>query len=140
MFGGAAVLLVLILRGTFAGGSGAPGFRVVDDGFWLPPGRYSPGTQLSYRCRTGSRMHTGNFTVQRGPRGQFIYTGDRPDDIEVLKVMPAEDTTDSEDSWDDATPSTSSGGDYSKSNAKDSDDDDESEPSSSSGGDFPSAY
>jgi hypothetical protein len=143
--GVAAFLLVLILRGTFGRATSGPqGFRVVDDGFWLPPGRYTPGTQLSYRCRTGSRMRTGNFMVQRGPRGQFIYTGDRPEDIEILNVMPAEEPDDT-DNWDQApSASQGSGGDFGdKAEAAPSSKDDfppASESDSGSGGDFPSAY
>jgi len=133
---GAIVMLVLILRGQRSGGGSVPGpvgYRVVDDGFWLPAARFSPGTSVRYRCRVGPHLRTGSFTVQHGPRGQFVYTGDRPEDIEILEVLPTEVPPDT-DTWDEPSPSGPSGGS--------GDFGDKSEPSSGSGGagDFPSAY
>jgi hypothetical protein len=147
--GGTILVVLLILRNALRiGGGGQPGptsYRVVDDGFWLTS-PCSPGTRIRYRCRVGSRMRTGNFIVGRGSRGQFIYTGGKPEDIEVLDVMPAEDAPDT-DTWDDASPAGSSagaGGDFGDqpepSTGAGGDFDDQAEPSTGSGGDFPSAY
>jgi len=60
-----------------------------------------------------------------------VYTGDRPEDIEILEVMPTE-VPSATDTWDEPRPSDSSGGagDFGA----------RSGPSSGSGGDFPSAY
>ena len=152
----AVVFIVVLLRlGQRIGAGGGPAFRIADDGFWLPPMRYVPGTTIRYRCRVGPHLRTGHFTVGRGPRGQFIYTGERPDEVEILGVMPSEQPA--VDTWDDddSTPVTPSGGsgdfDDKPASSTDGDFDDKSESSSaggdfgdksesSSGGDFPSAY
>src|SRR5262249_3370884 len=111
LVGAAVVLIVVVVRWAqrFGSGGSVP-FHIVDDGFWLPSTRYSPGTTIRYRCRVGPHLHTSRFTVGRGPRGQFIYTGQRPEDIEILDVMPSE--TSDVDTWDDddSSPAASSGG------------------------------
>ena len=89
-------------------------------------------------------MRTSHFIVGRGPRGQFVYTGSRPDAIEILEVMPAEDMSDDRDRWDDSSQPSSSGagGDFDdKSESTSSSGGGESfDDKSGSGGDFPSAY
>src|SRR5262249_12584153 len=89
--GAAVVFVVVLLRlaQRVGAGGGPAAFRSVDDGFWLPPARYVPGTTIRYRCRVGPHLRTSHFTVGRGPRGQFIYTGERPEEIEILGVMPS---------------------------------------------------
>jgi hypothetical protein len=153
----AVVFIVVLLRlGQRIGAGGGPAFRIADDGFWLPPTRYVPGTTIRYRCRVGPHLRTSHFTVGRGPRGQFIYTGERPEDIEILGVMPSAQPA--VDTWDDddSTPATSSGGsgDFDDKPASSAGGDFDDKPASSSaggdfddksdsgsaGGDFPSAY
>jgi hypothetical protein len=63
---------------------------VVNDGFWLDTARLAANTVIHYRYRSAGQTRTGSVSIQPGPQGQFIYTGDRPGEIEVLDVMPQE--------------------------------------------------
>jgi hypothetical protein len=155
---GAAALIILIIRQTtgnkLAGRPQTPQRpmryqtpRVVDDGFWLHDPRIVPGSLIRYRYWSGGQARTGTHRVEPGPTGQFIYTGDQPDEVEILEVMPAEvPTLEPVDDWDssdapEAPPS-------SVPTASQVDDDfpleaappaNAPEPSES-GGDFPAAY
>jgi formylglycine-generating enzyme required for sulfatase activity len=62
--------------------------RLVDDGFWLDAPHLIPGSVVRYRYRAGGRVQTDQFTVAPGPRGQFVYTGVAPLDVEVLEILP----------------------------------------------------
>jgi hypothetical protein len=126
--------------------------RIVDDGFWLHDPRFLPGSVVRYRYRTGGQTRTGTHRIQPGPQGQFIYTGDQPEDIEILDVMPADaPTAGAVDDWDEpdepTAPASSvptalpadDGGDDSAPAGDSPPSDDASEPGSS-GADFPAAY
>src|SRR5262249_10885872 len=121
--------------------------RIVEDGFWLHDPRILPGSMIRYRYQTGGQRRIGTHRINPGPKGQFIYTGDQPEDIEILDVMPAEITEDdAADEWGEpeapASPPASipsalpAGEDWPADSAPASDN---AEPGSS-GGDFPAAY
>jgi formylglycine-generating enzyme required for sulfatase activity len=62
--------------------------RVVTDGFWVPVRRMTPGSQVRYRYRGTSGPRTGTFRVEPGLGEYFVYTGETPDDVEILDVVP----------------------------------------------------
>jgi hypothetical protein len=156
--GGAAVLIVLIVRQTMGNRATAgrlqtrqpPRIRptqVVADGFWLHDPRIIPGSRIRYRYWSGGRARTATHRVEPGPTGQFIYTGDQPDDVEILEVMPAEvPALEPVDDWD--SPDTSGAPPSAARPEPVADDDFPQEPApaadapdlSESGGDFPAAY
>ena len=85
-----AALLVwkLLRRGSKSGvvqvptaanftGDSTPVTRLAADGFWIG-GSISPGTALSWRCRTDEKTITGDLIYQPGPEGMFVYVGRRP--------------------------------------------------------------
>jgi sulfatase modifying factor 1 len=62
--------------------------RAVSDGFYLNGQNLSSGSVVRYRYMKGGRYEEGTYTViDPGPNGMFIYTGSRPDDIEILDVV-----------------------------------------------------
>jgi hypothetical protein len=156
--GGAAVMIILIVRQSMGNRFTAgrlqtrqpPRFqrpRVVTDGFWLNDSRIVPGSLIRYRYWSGGRAQTGTHRVEPGPTGQFIYTGDQPDEVEILDVMPAEvPTLEPVDDWDSpdasgapssaARPEPPTDDDFPPEAAPTADAPDRSE----SDGDFPAAY
>jgi hypothetical protein len=121
--------------------------RIVEDGFWLHGPSIRPGSVVRYRYRTGGQMRTGTHRIDPGPKGQFVYTGVQPEDIEILDVMPAEvPTLDAVDDWD--APDTPAASASSTSASPRADDDfppdaasgADSAEQGSSGADFPAAY
>ena len=66
-------------------------FRAMDDGFWIQS-NWPAGTplHLSYLCGGIPRTHT--VIYRPGPEGHFIYTGERPDDIQVNPLDTQPDT------------------------------------------------
>jgi formylglycine-generating enzyme required for sulfatase activity len=62
--------------------------RAAADGFWLDAPSLAVGSAVRYRCRVAGTQRTGTFTVEAGPRGQFVYTGGAPTEIEIVEVLP----------------------------------------------------
>jgi hypothetical protein len=155
---GAAAAIILIIRQTMGNRLTAgrhqtrppPRFqppRAVADGFWLHDPHIAPGSLIRYRYWSGGQARTGTHRLQPGPTGQFIYTGDQPDDVEILEVMPAEvPTLEPVDDWD---PPNRPGAPPSAARPEPPADDDfppeaasatDAPGLSESGGDFPAAY
>jgi hypothetical protein len=65
--------------------------RIVADGFWLRSPGIRTGSNVRYRYRTGGTTRTGEVAYEPGPEGIFIYTGEQPDDIEILEIRPPRD-------------------------------------------------
>ena len=63
----------------------------VNDGFWLNLPAVPPGAQVHYRYLLQGQHRSGKMPYEPGPRGLFIYTGDRPQDVEVLEVINPDD-------------------------------------------------
>lgn len=96
------IILIVILvvkgqagRGGFgAAGPGPPPFgpddistREQHDGFWLDLPGVERGSQVRYRCRVDGQEQTGAVDYEPGPQGQFVYTGGRPTDVEVVEII-----------------------------------------------------
>lgn len=62
--------------------------RIAADGFWLEGPEYLAGTVAHYRCTVRGMPNDGEFTISQGQQGHFVYTGDRPSDVEILDVRP----------------------------------------------------
>jgi hypothetical protein len=121
--------------------------RIVEDGFWLHGPSIRPGSVVRYRYRTGGQMRTGTHRIDPGPKGQFVYTGVQPEDIEILDVMPAEvPTLDAVDDWDEPDAPAAPASTAPASAPADDDFPPDTAPAShgsepgSSGADFPAAY
>jgi hypothetical protein len=55
-----------------------------DDGFWVSADQLSPETMLQYYYWVQGVRRIGQVPFQPGPDGrQFIYTGERPDNVSV---------------------------------------------------------
>ena len=55
--------------------------RLVDDGFWFDSSGYGAGDLVSYSFRGPDGVVHRNFRIEPSSRGQFIYTGHRPDNL-----------------------------------------------------------
>jgi hypothetical protein len=62
--------------------------RLGADGFWLRSANIRPGSTVHYRYRAGGLPRTGQIAYQPGPEGVFVYTGDPPEDVEIIDVRP----------------------------------------------------
>ncbi|HEX5272648.1 MAG TPA: SUMF1/EgtB/PvdO family nonheme iron enzyme [Gemmataceae bacterium] len=103
VFAAVAVVVVIYLVKTLAarGGLGAPmgtappppfgrddvRTRLGDDGFWLDLPGVARGSQVRYRCRVAGEDRSGSIDYEPGPQGQFVYTGGRPNAVEIIDVM-----------------------------------------------------
>ncbi len=47
-----------------------------------------PGSTVRYRYRASGATRAGHVDYEPGPEGLFVYTGDRPEDVEILTVLP----------------------------------------------------
>jgi formylglycine-generating enzyme required for sulfatase activity len=75
---------------TGGGGGGAPvggGVRLADDGFWLEGSEFPPNAVVRYRCVVGGEAKVDRIVIEPGPRGTFVYTGGRPERVEILEVV-----------------------------------------------------
>jgi hypothetical protein len=62
--------------------------RLAEDGFWLVAPSVAYGSTVRYRCRVEGRLEHGSIPFEPGAQGQFVYTGGRPSEVEVLQVDP----------------------------------------------------
>jgi hypothetical protein len=83
----------------------------VADGFWLRSPGIRTGSKVRYRYRAGGATRTGEVLYEPGPEGIFIYTGEQPQDVEILDVRPPRDR-DGGDSDFDADTDTGTGADF----------------------------
>lgn len=79
----------LVGPGTLPRPAGAGGLRVREapDGFWLEVPGAERGSQVRYRCRVGGQEQSGSINYEPGPQGQFVYTGGRPTDVQVIEIV-----------------------------------------------------
>jgi hypothetical protein len=109
-FGGVLILLVLVVRKILAEQrrsalpdespqqpaprpvpAAAARPRIVTDGFWLHSTNIRPGSTVRYRYRTGGATRIGEVEYEPGPQGLFVYTGDTPNDVEILDTAATGD-------------------------------------------------
>lgn len=64
--------------------------ELADDGFWLLLGSTVPGSIVHYRYTVAGQTFHNTATAEAGER-QFIYTGQRPDDVTILDASPPGD-------------------------------------------------
>jgi hypothetical protein len=64
-----------------------PRIRPGEDGFWVELPDVETGSEVRYRCVVDGQEQTASFTWAPGLEGQFIYTGGRPTDIEIIEVL-----------------------------------------------------
>lgn len=64
-----------------------PRIRPGDDGFWVELPDVESGSEVRYRCVVDGQEQTASFTWEPGPEGQFIYTGGRPSDVEIIEII-----------------------------------------------------
>jgi formylglycine-generating enzyme len=57
------------------------------DGFWLKVPSRLDGAQVSYRCQVGSGTRRETVTAEISDRGQFVYTGGVPRDVQIESVV-----------------------------------------------------
>ena len=62
-------------------------FKLGLDGFWLEGGAVTLGSWISYRYLCEGKWHVGRVRYQPGATGQFVYTGARPESVEILAVQ-----------------------------------------------------
>jgi sulfatase modifying factor 1 len=60
--------------------------REGDDGFWLELFGVARGSQVRYRCRAGGEEQSGSVEYEPGAQGQFVYTGGRPTDVQIIDI------------------------------------------------------
>jgi sulfatase modifying factor 1 len=97
----AVIILIIYVVKNLAtrGGLGTPGavpprsfgqndvrIREADDGFWLQLFGVAGGSQVRYRCRVGGVDQSGSVEYEPGAQGQFVYTGGRPTDVQILEI------------------------------------------------------
>jgi len=95
MFGFGAFLVAFIIYKIFSAMSPSRkpfnnvGSRAVSDGFYLDGNNLTNGSVVRYRYRNDvGAYQEGTYTVvDPGANGMFIYTGSRPDSIEILDVI-----------------------------------------------------
>jgi hypothetical protein len=97
------VIIVLIVRSAgrtvsrVAAEAARPPLNVVTqlapDGFWLSS--FEPASIVHYQFWAAGAKHSGQTAFQPGNDGrQFIYTGVRPDEVEIVRVVgPSGDFT-----------------------------------------------
>jgi hypothetical protein len=97
------VVIVLIVRAAartasrVAASASRPPLNVVTqlgpDGFWLSS--FEPASIVYYQYWAAGARHTGQIAFQPGNDGrQFVYTGVRPDQVEIVRVAgPSGDFT-----------------------------------------------
>lgn len=69
-----------MLANTFESDSNSP-----NDGFWLNTSAYALGSIVDFRCRINGQPIQRSVVVQSEPK-QFVYTGDKPADVQILNV------------------------------------------------------
>ncbi len=63
---------------------------VAPDGFWLRSAAVAAGMFIGYRYLVASGGRTSQVQFAPGPDGHFVFTGERPDHVEITHVTPAE--------------------------------------------------
>ncbi len=63
--------------------------RLVDDGFWFDTHGYNAGDIVTYTYEGPGGMLAKEFRVEPSTRGQFIYTGHRPGNLQLDSLLPA---------------------------------------------------
>jgi formylglycine-generating enzyme required for sulfatase activity len=65
---------------------------LADDGFWMEGSDINPGTLVSYMFLVHGIQQRGEAAYQPGQDGrQFVYTGDRPEQVSIIKTDDATD-------------------------------------------------
>jgi hypothetical protein len=68
-------------------GPGEIRIRETDDGFWLEMPGVATGSEVRYRYRVRGQLRSGMVLYEPGPQGVFVYTGDRPSNVEIVEVI-----------------------------------------------------
>jgi formylglycine-generating enzyme required for sulfatase activity len=96
VFGAVVVVVVILLARSLGSrdrlGAAGPSrdlrIREADDGFWLELPGVGRGSQVRYSCRVAGQVQSGSIEYEPGQQGQFVYTGGRPTDVQVMQVIP----------------------------------------------------
>lgn len=78
---------------TAFGGGNNRYFTQADDGFWFDRLDISPGTLLQIAYLLNGMRQQQRVTTERGPR-QFVYTGGRPQNIQIVSADTPNDAYD----------------------------------------------
>ena len=132
------ILIVRGLAGAFSNASGgglasnpAVTTQLAEDGFWLTSCPADPLAVIHYQYWVAGVRRSGRIPFQPDAQGrQFVYTGDRPEQVSILRIVEQSD---------DLTPSILPPLIAAETSLWDSSSSSPSTPSSSSSG-FPSAY
>jgi hypothetical protein len=78
------------------GGSGRPAVNVPteldQDGFWMVSCPANPGSIIHYHYWSGGVRYSGQVPFKPGGDGrQFVYTGRRPEQVSVTRVVEVDD-------------------------------------------------
>ena len=66
-----------------------------NDGFWLEGSTIPPGSLIAYAYLTATQSQAGKVRYAPGAKGQFVYTGTKPEVVDVLHIGADEpDVTD----------------------------------------------
>ena len=63
---------------------------IAPDGFWLRSAAVAAGMFVGYRYLVASGGRTSQVQFVPGPDGHFVFTGERPDHVEITHVTSAE--------------------------------------------------
>jgi len=91
-----AIVRMARRRSSGAGASGLPPVNVPtqlgEDGFWMLSCPADPGAIIYYHYWSGGDRYTGKVPFQPAGDGrQFVYTGRRPDQVAVIRIVAVGD-------------------------------------------------
>ena len=70
--------------------------RVVDDGFWIESATLPAGSVVVCRYAVSGRKEQKDVTFQGGSKGQFVFTGSRPENVSIVVEPAGSDITGSD--------------------------------------------
>lgn len=82
----AVVAIIRNLSNSGTATSNSIASRIVDDGFWIDSALYAVGDVIEYSYYGPQGPVRSSFVVEDSNQGQFIYTGVRPDRLQLLSA------------------------------------------------------
>lgn len=80
-------------------------FQIEQDGFWFTTD-IEPGSVVRLIYRVSNRPESIEVRYRPDTRGQFVYTGETPSDIQIAKIRTPGESDDVSEAWMDDTPET----------------------------------